>query len=156
MRSADRTFLRKATVATISQDVRKSRLLVRFRAGYLDAGGALQLRAGILGQTRVPEGGALNLCDATLRVFQEFCTIQQAPLSSKSAEGRLDAKLLERFLTIVQFFVADAASDEQAAGTCCEKEFGFPIWNRDLPISCMLCLFTLDLPIGGPHELGRI
>ena len=116
MRSADRVFLRKANVATISQDVRKSRLLVRFRAAYLDASGALQLRAGILGQTRVPEGGALNLYDATLRVFQEFCTIQQAPLSSKSA-GRLDGKLLERLLTIVRFFVADAASDEQAAGT---------------------------------------
>ena len=117
MRSADRAFLRKATVATISQDVRKSRLLIRFRAAYLDASGALQLRAGILGQTRVPEGGALNLCDATLRVCQEFCTIQQAPLSSKSAEGRLDGNLLERLLTIVQFFVADAASDEQAAST---------------------------------------
>jgi hypothetical protein len=110
-RALDRMAWRDATCMTLMQDVRAGRLLVRYRC----CGPGLTTRCGVLGQVRVPEGGALRLRQATLDVLSRACTPRHcAPMSP--ANGKLQKELLVHLTQIVKFFTADAAGDEQVAG----------------------------------------
>ena len=108
----DRKFWRRCKHMTLMQDVRKGRLLVRFRA----SAPGMKVRSGIIGQCRVPEGGAVNLRDATLQILSNACRSRCANVSAPLSEGKLELKLLQRLCAAVKFFTADAAGDEQAAG----------------------------------------
>ena len=110
-RQLDRDFISTATCMTIMQDVRKSRLLVRFRA----SAPKMKTRCGILGFVRVPEGGALSLRDGTLEAFKQTVSrFANAPMSKR--KGSLKLSALQHALDITCYYTADAAGDEQLAG----------------------------------------
>lgn len=111
LRRQDRAFMARATHITLIQDVRKSRLLARFRPSAPGIG----VRSGILGQERMNEGGTLNLRDATVRILENCCTsFANAPMTKVKAD--LDGDLALRMTRDVRFYTGDAAGDEQAAG----------------------------------------
>ena len=93
----DRRFLKKCYTAAIVQDVRKSRLLIRYKAATLD----LQVRRGVLGQTKLTDQRAEHLKDATLRVLRTFCTRHHGT-PWRPAKGK-PAKLDKSLLTHVVF-----------------------------------------------------
>jgi hypothetical protein len=110
-RHLDRCFWRRCKHMTLMQDVRKGKLLVRFRA----SAPGMEVRSGIMGQCRLREGGALNLRDATLEVLTNACKSRRSNVDRQLSEGRLDRELLDHLLSAVKFFTADAAGDEQTA-----------------------------------------
>ena len=104
MRALDRVAWKEASCMTIMQDVRRGRLLIRYRCSSLD----MSTRCGVLGQVRVPEGGALKLRQATLEALVRACTPRRGAPQSVAAR-RLNKELLTRLTQIIRFYTADAA-----------------------------------------------
>ena len=97
----------------IMQDVRKARLLIRYKASTLD----LQVRRGVLGQAKLTDQRAEHLRDATLRVLRTFCTRHHGTpwRPAKSKPENLDKSLLTHLVSSIEEYTSDAAADEQKA-----------------------------------------
>ena len=97
----DRRFLRTAESITLHMDVRKAKLLVRYRA----ANRKLDSRRGILGIADLQRSTASDLSAAVKGILQQFC---------HGLEG-LDQELLDHLVHHIEILDADAASDEQCS-----------------------------------------
>ena len=112
-RRADMLKFRRARTISLMQDVRKGKLLVRFKA--VDRN--LHVSRGVLGQQTLERGSAHVLTEATFKLIADACTVNKnPPLLKQPVPCRLNVALLERFKQAVEMFAADAAADEQMAG----------------------------------------
>ncbi len=114
-RILDRRVFKQARAVTVMQDVRKSKLLIRFKVSYRDRQRMLKSRRGILGQASVAEGGSINLRDATIKVLELACT-KRAHAPGPARRNVRDEKMLKRLMQCTHFYTADAESAEQKAG----------------------------------------
>lgn len=110
IRTTSRRFLAKSKCIGIMQDVRKNRLLVRFKAARDD----LVSKKGTLGQVKLGNVGAEDLRKGVVRILQDFCT-PMAGAPRRAAAPELDQGLLESIYRKVEHIAADAAADEQRA-----------------------------------------
>ena len=116
-RRLDRDVFGRAASTTLMQDVRKSKLLIRFKTSYRVCG-RLKMRRGVLGQISVKEGGAINLRNATaecLRRAAQPCFHMPNKEISR-IRFKFNNKLLKRLVKSIHFYTADAASEEQLCG----------------------------------------
>jgi hypothetical protein len=177
-REMDREAFSDARATTLMQDVRKAKLLIRFKTSFRRAG-QLKTRRGILGQVSVPQGGAIKLREATMQALQQACTPGlHAPAAGKRRDDagdgdggggaedgcgrgrggarddgrfrfRMDRKMFRKLKKSIHFYCADAASEEQAAGKILRDGF--------LPEQLPALLDALLLVIKDrPHATRRI
>jgi hypothetical protein len=115
VRRQDRRFLKSAITIAVMQDVRKHRLLVRFRASDIK----LRWRSGILGQLKLGQSaGAEALMEAAVRIIESFCTSLHGAVKrgNKQPKSRRDMDLMVHITQRIELFTSDAAADEQLAG----------------------------------------
>ena len=109
-RTLDRRFLKTAASVTLFQDGRHGKLLVRFKG----SNGQLVTRRGVLGVIEV-HGDAYAIRDATVAVTKRSMTsMHGAPFLALS--GKFHDDEYDHLVRIIEFFVSDAAGDEQKAG----------------------------------------
>eukprot|EP00971_Amphidinium_carterae_P349179 6490884-Amphidinium_carterae.1 len=149
IRASHREFMSTASSMAIASDEREGRLLVRFRA----VNDRLQTRCGVLGWERNFGKGNLALTRALTVIFERFATVgacrpnrdKDEPTASGRArdaielatstattalsmhdsgsEGVFMKPLFDHICSITEFFVADAAGDEQLCGKNMQKGF---------------------------------
>ena len=115
----DRRAMRQACATTLMQDIRKAKLLIRFKTSYRRRETkVLDTRRGVLGQIKVKEGGAINLRNATMQCMRQFAQpCFHAPKSSiQKTTFRFDKRSFKRLKKSIHYYCADAASKEQLAG----------------------------------------
>ena len=126
-RRADQQFLRHATSICLMQDVRKGKLLIRFRA----ANPKLCTRRGIIAQRKLHRSMAEDLRDATLKGLEDFCKRRKLP--GEPPCDQIDYALLAHIMINIRFFTSDAAPDEQAAGNLLRRPPISDSWEKWLP-----------------------
>ena len=113
VRHRTRLWLQNASSLTVHSDASQGRLLVR---GQM-CGHDLEPHFCLLGTDMVTEdSSALGLAGVMLRILRDLCTpLSNGPGNAQS--DNLDTAALAHVCSIVEVFNADAASDEQLAGT---------------------------------------
>ena len=113
VRARTRTWLSAAQSLTTHSDASKSRLLVR---GQM-CGDDLEARYCLLGTEMLSgDSSALGIAESILRVLRDLATpLSSAPGSTTTPD--VDMPALLHICSIVEVFNADAAADEQLAGT---------------------------------------
>ncbi|CAE6949012.1 unnamed protein product [Symbiodinium sp. CCMP2456] len=115
IRQRHREHLRAATCVTLSMDVAKTRLLVRFSAVTAE----LVVRRGVLGMRRSKETGHQNILGLLKSILANAATsLCGAPLNGDSPvkeEPWLDHDLYEHLRSITVVWNSDAAGDEMLA-----------------------------------------
>ena len=107
-------MFQKAKSITLMQDVRKGKLLMRFKAVDVD----LNVSRGILGQTTLSQGSAHMLTKASTVIIGNACTLRLCPPTKPATAPKphLRFSIFKHFTGAVEMFSADAAADEQLAG----------------------------------------
>ena len=107
-------FVDQADTVALQQDERHQRLLLRFTAASLN----LERRSGVLGLAKNFGSAAGSISEATGSIIRKFCTLGWgAPGASKTRDLQPNQDVLQALTSKVEVYVADAASDEQKAGT---------------------------------------
>ena len=106
--------LMDAVTVAISQDVRKTRYLLRYKLALPN----LEVHTGVLDVRREVSDGVLNGADllrrAALRSMEQVCTPRQAP-GVNGSTPELDRSMLDVLISKIEMVTADGASDEQLA-----------------------------------------
>ena len=115
-RESSRKCLQSVVVISISQDVSRTRFLLRYRC----ASPTLEVQEGILDLRRevnTPQyNGADALRRATLLGIEAACKPTRPPGNNSAPRVTLDVDLFQKILPNIVAFAADGAADEQLAG----------------------------------------
>ena len=113
VREQFRRFILTACSATLTQDGRGKHLLVMLNA----CSEALETKNVCISLVAT-QGGATNLCLATIRAIEELCTpgYGRPGKPAGSPPDEADANLLNHLTSIITWWLTDAAYDECAAG----------------------------------------
>ena len=112
-RRVDMSKFKTARTISLMQDVRKGKLLLRFKA--VDR--YLRVSRGVVGQCTLERGSAHKLTQATYCLLADACTSNKSPpLLPHPLPARISLSTLSKLTHAVEMFAADAAADEQVAG----------------------------------------
>jgi hypothetical protein len=113
LKNCEKACFRQALCIAIHQDARNGILLVRFTA--VDC--HLNRLEGVFGIAKDFCTKSKDVFCANMQILRDFCTDHLAPPSSvDQSKCRFDAALYEHIRSRIEFFDADAASDEQRVG----------------------------------------
>ncbi len=112
-RRSDLKLLEQSETIAIAQDVRHSKLLIRFKATKFN----FKSRRGVLGVATVPNASAQKLKDSTIDILAAACTTNKSvPWKRKVIKHQFHKKKFHKVGTRIEEFASDCAADEQLCG----------------------------------------
>ena len=112
-RRSDLKFLEQSETIAIAQDVRHSKLLIRFKATKFN----FKSRRGVSGVATVPNASAQKLKDSTIDILAAACTTNKSvPWKRKVIKHQFHKKKFHKVRTRIEEFASDCAADEQLCG----------------------------------------